>query len=198
MVTLAIAKEGRCGMKTWLWISFALGCALQWAAPLMQIITYEQVLTGGELHRFKCAAPDPYDMFRGRYLAVRAQPDTVTVPKGETLAHGEPAYALLETGGDGFAAVKALARQRPADGAFVTVMVDYVHDGTARIRWPFDRFYLNERIAPKADEWFRANLRGTDPVIAEVRVLDGRAVLADLQHRGKSFREVLKGMDEAK
>lgn len=198
MVALEIATEG-CGvMKRWPWIAFVLGCALQWAAPLMQIITYEQVLTSGELHRFKCAAPDPYDMFRGRYLAVRVQPDTVNVPKGESFAHGEPVHALLEAGGDGFAIVKALARKRPADGAFVTVTVDYVHDGTAHISWPFDRFYLNERIAPKADEWFRANWRGAEPVIAEVRVLDGRAVLADLEHRGQSFREVLKGMDEAR
>lgn len=178
-------------MKAWVWIAFGLGCVLQWAAPLVQIRSYDRVLAKGELHRFKCMAPDPYDMFRGRYLAVRAMPDTVEIPKEDSFESGHPAFAVLETDEDGFAAVKSLARQRPADGAFVSVTVRSAYDGKAYIDWPFDRFYLNERIAPKADEWFRMNVGGTDPVIAHVRVLDGRAVLADLQQGGKSFREIL-------
>ncbi len=62
----------------------------------------------------------------------------------------------------------------------------------ARFDWPFDRFYLNEKLAPEADKWLAESLRGAKGVTAEVRVLDGRAVLFDLSLGGRSFREHLK------
>lgn len=181
-------------MKMWLWVSFGIACALQWAAPLTQIWNHEQVIARGELFRFKCAAPDPYDLFRGRFLAVRALPDAADVAKDHNLQYGESAYAALAADKDGLATVKSLSRTQPASGAFITVKTRHVIDGKASIDWPFDRFYLNENIAPKADEWYRQNIRSSDSVIAEVRVLDGRAVLVDLKQGGRSFREMLKEM----
>jgi hypothetical protein len=62
----------------------------------------------------------------------------------------------------------------------------------ALIDWPFDRFYVNEKLAPEADKWFAENIRSTQGITAEVRVLNGRAVLEDLSLDGKPFREILK------
>ena len=58
-------------MKTLPFIIFGIAVLAQWAAPLSQIWTHEQVLTKGTLIKLKCSAPDPYDPLRGRYLAVR-------------------------------------------------------------------------------------------------------------------------------
>ena len=68
----------------------------------------------------------------------------------------------------------------------------YVNNEKTQIEWPFSRFYLNEKLAPEADRWFAENIRSSQGIIAEVRLLNGRAVLADLSFDGKPFREILK------
>ena len=42
------------------------------------------------------------------------------------------------------------------------------------------------------DKWFTENIRTAKGIVAEARVLGGRAVLTDLTLDGRSFRELLK------
>ncbi len=179
-------------MKALPLIIFALAALAQWAAPLSQIWTHEQTLTHGTLIKLKCSAPDPYDPLRGRYLAVRPDQREASVPEGVKLEQGMHIYATLTTGADGLATITSLSVKPPTSGNFVRVKTGYTYDEKASIEWPFDRFYINEKLAPEADEWFAENIRSAKGIIAEVRVLNGRAVLADLSLDGKPFREILK------
>lgn len=179
-------------MKSLPIIIFALTALAQWAAPLSQIWTYESVLTKGTLIRVKCAAPDPYDPLRGRFLAVRPEQTGVPLPDGVELTEARTAYATFTTGADGLTTLSTLSFTPPAGGDYMRIQANYAYGKEARISWPFERFYLNEKIAPEADEWFRENIRSAKGIIAEVRVLNGRAVLADLTLDGKPFREILK------
>lgn len=180
------------------WIVFAVGCVLQWAAPLMQISGYEKVIADGALVSFRCRAPDPYDMLRGRFLAVRAEPDSFEAATESRFEGGEPLYALLETGADGLATIKNLTAEPPASGVFVKVKCRYASGKGVTFEWPFDRYYLNEKTAPKADEWYRKNVRTPNAVTAEVRVLNGKAVLVDLKLDGRSFKQILSEMGDPK
>ena len=174
-------------------ILFGLTVVGQWAVPLAQIRAHEQILAQGALIRLKCSAPDPYDPLRGRYLAVRPEQGMAPVLEGQEIRKGGQGYAVLETGNDGLARVSALSSFRPASGDFIRVKAGWRGDRNEQaILWPFDRFYINEKLAPEADEWFRENVRGEQAIVAEVRVLEGRAVLADLTCEGRSFREILK------
>ena len=101
-------------------------------------------------------------------------------------------YAVLTTGADGFAIISGLSLTPPASGDYVRVKSRYVFSEKALIDLPFDRFYVNEKLAPEADKWFAENIRSTQGITAEVRVLNGRAVLEDLSLDGKPFREILK------
>jgi len=179
-------------MKTLPFLIFGIAVLAQWAAPLSQIWTHEKVLTQGTLIKLKCTAPDPYDPLRGRYLAVRPNQNEAAVSAGVELQQGAQVYAVLVTGADGFATVSSLSPTPPASGDYLRVRSGYVYDHKARIEWPFDRFYVNEKLAPEADKWFAENIRSTQGITAEVRVLNGRAVLEDLSLDGKSFREILK------
>lgn len=179
-------------MKTLPLIIFGIAVLAQWAAPLSQIWTHEQVLTQGTLFKLKCTAPDPYDPLRGRYLAVRPSQNEAAVPAGLELKQGADVYAELTTGADGFATVSTLSLTPPANGAYLRVKSGYAYDHKVRIDWPFDRFYVNEKLAPEADKWFAENIRSEQGIIAEVRVLNGRAVLEDLSFDGKPLREILK------
>lgn len=180
-------------MKTLPFIIFGLAVLAQWAVPLAQIRAHEQTLAHGTLMRIKCAAPDPYDPLRGRYLAVRPEQRDAPAAKAVELQRGQHVYAVLTPSADGLTKVSSLDLAPPADGNFIRVKAGW-HTGTDRYRieWPFDRFYINEKLAPEADKWFAENIRSTKGIIAEVRVLDGRAVLADLSFDGRPFREILK------
>ncbi|MCS6244347.1 MAG: GDYXXLXY domain-containing protein [Opitutus sp.] len=179
-------------MKTLSIIIFGLAALAQWLVPLTGIMQHEQTLAEGTLVKLKCSAPDPYDPLRGRYLAVRPEQREVSVPAGAKLKRGMQVYASLSIGTDGLASVSHLSLEPPKSGDFIRLKSGYVHNEKTQLEWPFSRFYLNEKLAPEADRWFAENLRSSKGIIAEVRVLNGRAVLADLSFDGKSFREILK------
>lgn len=182
------------------WIAFAVGCALQWLAPLTQVMRYERVIKNGTVVRMECDAPDPYDLLRGRYLAVRVRPEEILgVRLDLAFERGDTAYALLELDEAGVVKSVQLERDQPQGAVFAKVTVLSVYEGPAndeqvsvRVGWPFDRLYLNENLAPTADQWYRDNIRAEKPILADLRVLDGRVVLVDLLQDGKSFRQLLK------
>lgn len=179
-------------MKTLPLLIFGIAALAQWSAPLAQIWTHEQTLAKGTLIKLKCAAPDPYDPLRGRFLAVRPEQRDASLPEGMKLERGMHVFATLTTGPDGLATITHVSLTPPASGDFIRLKTGYVYDSKVGIEWPFNRFYINEKLAPEADKWFAENIRGTKGIIAEVRVLNGRAVLADLSLDGKPFREILK------
>ena len=100
--------------------------------------------------------------------------------------------ATLTTATDGLASITSLSLTPPTSGDFIRLKSGYVNSEKTQIQWPFDRFYINEKLAPEADKWFTENIRNAKGIIAEVRVLKGRAVLADLSFDGRPFREILK------
>jgi hypothetical protein len=179
-------------MKTLTFILFGLAALAQWVVPLTGILQHEQTLAKGTLVKLKCSAPDPYDPLRGRFLAVRPEQREIAVPTGSKLQRGQWVYASLTTGADGLARVSHLSVDQPVGGDFIRLKSGYMHNEKTQLEWPFSRFYLNEKLAPEADRWFAENIRSSKGIIAEVRVLNGRAVLADLSFDGKSFREILK------
>lgn len=173
---------------------FGVAALAQWAAPMSRIYIYEQTLTHGTLIKLKCTAPDPYDPLRGRFLAIRPAQQQITIPP-ETLKLEEGAtfYASFTTGDDGLTTLSGVSLSPPETGESIRLRTLYYSYGnSANIHWPFERFYINEKLAPEADQWLAENIRSAQGVVAEVRVLNGRAVLADLTLDGKSFREILK------
>ncbi|MFM2166028.1 MAG: hypothetical protein RIS79_399 [Verrucomicrobiota bacterium] len=179
-------------MKSLPLILFALVSLAQWAAPLSQIFKYERTLTNGTLIRLKCSAPDPYDPLRGRYLAVRPDQDEAAIAKDTILRTGQHAYATLATGPDGLTTLREVHASPPASGDYIRVTYNYEAGSKANVSWPFNRFYLNEALAPEADKWFAETIRDAKGIIAEVRVHQGTAVLENLTFDGKSFRDILK------
>lgn len=174
-------------------IIFVLAALAQWAGPLWQIYTYEQTLTHGTLIKLKCTAPDPYDPLRGRYLAIRPAQQEIQVTENLKLQHGVAFYAGFTVGDDGLATLSGVSLTPPENGESIRLRARYQVQGhSIWIDWPFERFYLNEKLAPEADLWLAENIRSAQGVVAEVRVLRGKAVLTDLSLDGKSFREILK------
>jgi hypothetical protein len=176
---------------------FAVAAVAQWFLPLSGIRQHERVISRGTLVKIECAAPDPYDPLRGRYLAVRPAESRVIEPEGFPRGRGlVPVWATLEAGDDGLARIKSVSLE-PVSGPTViplTAQSGGTINGTDMIglEWPFDRFYLNERLAPDADKLVAERRRDGKRTVAEVRLLDGQAVLTDILLDGVSIRDVVK------
>lgn len=177
-------------------VVFALAAVAQWLVPLAGVWRHERVVTRGAPVRICCAAPDPYDPLRGRYLAVRPEQETVPAPAGMPERASVPVWAELVTGADGLARIESLSLE-PLGGPHVIRLMasrrprDRDAD-EARLEWPFDRFYVNERLAPDADALVAERFRAGERAVAEIRLLDGRAVLVDVLVDGGSIREIVR------
>jgi len=170
-------------MKTNLLIAaFAVMVAAQLAVPAGMILDREATLRQGAVYRFRTQPVDPYDPFRGRYVWLRLEPDSVPAAKGMGLDDNLMAYAVLGTDADGFATVETLSDDRPEEGDYVRVHTYQYGAGDVYITWPIDRYYMEERLAPEAERAHRA-----DPAEAwaQVRVLRGKAVLEELYIDGE-------------
>ncbi len=188
-------------MKTISLTLLSIAIIAQLAVLGTMIRSREKVLRAGEAFRFKTRPIDPADPFQGRYVSLGFENDFVPAGRGETsgLRYREPIYATLGTGEDGFARFSGWSREKPAAGAFLKTRYLGEHarwdpagkrseSQGIRIDIPFDRFYMDEAKAPRAEAAVR-DARGTN-CWATVRILDGRAVVEDVIAKGQSLRDI--------
>ena len=174
--------------------AFGLVCLLQVGVPLSMIARREATLQHGEVFRFKTAPVDPYDAFRGRYVALNFEQGQLEVPAAEQYYRNEKVHALLEVDEDGFAKLVGVSRRRPAHAAYLTVRVMWATGGgKVQVRLPFNRYYMNEELAPEAESLYRSRNRRDDERTAyvAVRVQRGFGVLEELFVDGKPIGEAV-------
>jgi uncharacterized membrane-anchored protein len=182
-------------------ILFALYTALaivQLGVPAGQIWRHEDVLRNGVIYKLRTAPVDPYDAFRGRYVALNYA-DTVAPPRsGENLAPQSTAYVALRKDKDGFAQFSELSATPPVEGDYLRVEYLYSRDaGTtgAHFRLPFNRYYMEESKAPRAETayWKHGNRRNQkdNTTYVTVRIKNGRGVIENLFIQDKPILEFL-------
>ncbi len=160
--------------RVWLLVLFSV----QLAVPASLIARHELVLQRGVAYRFRTQPVDPYDAMRGRYVALRFDQQRVPVEAAGGCERGDRAYAVLAVGTDGFARVEGLTRDRPRGRDYVSVDAGYASQGGVNVTFPFDRFYMNEKLAPEAERAYAERPRaGSTNSYAAVRVLGGTAVI---------------------
>lgn len=179
----------------------ALLALVQWAVPAAMIHGQQKTLAEGEVYRFRNAPVDPADPFRGRYVTLSF--DAACVPKD--VAHGDmnarPLYALLGQDVDGYATVARLSDSRPGQGDYVNVRRSRWDSGCLgselRVDFPFNRYYLPEDLAPRAESAYRdmtsrsSGEVGRVAAYVGVRVREGHAALEELYLDGKPLRQFL-------
>ena len=166
---------------------------LQIAAPVSLIVQRESVLKQGTPFRFKTAPVDPYDAFRGRYVALKVEANTAPKPQGLDVKYGQKVYAQLAVDEHGFAKVARITTQKPQGSTYVTATVSSpVRDGVA-LDLPIDRYYMEEKSAPRAEQAYREHSgREVQDAYVVVRIKDGFAVIEGLYVGGRRIEEVVK------
>lgn len=173
-------------------VAFLVAVAGQWFVPLAGVWRHERVLAHGELVRVRCSAPDPYDMLRGRYLAVRPEQTRAPAPAGMPTGTRVPVWATLVEGDDGVSTIASLSLEPIVAPRVIRLTATDAGGGSATVWWPFDRFYLDEKLGPAADELAAKRIGEGRLPVAEIRLLDGQAVLADVTIDGSGIRDLLK------
>ncbi len=160
---------------------FAGLIVLQVALPVSMIVKRESTLKDGASFRFKTAPVDPYDAFRGRYVAIRAEINKVSKPEGVNLKYRQKVYALLNVDEKGFAQVSKIAMQKPNDSAYMIASVAYPTGNDVALDLPIDRYYMEEKAATRAEQAYREHSRREkQDAYVVVRVKDGFAVIEGL------------------
>jgi uncharacterized membrane-anchored protein len=172
---------------------FAGLIALQVATPVLMITQREGALKGGETFRFKTAPVDPYDAFRGRYVAIRVDVPRVGNPAGFTVKHQDKVFAFITNGPDGYAQVTGITRTRPKGQAYLSATVRYPAGDGLMLDLPIDRYYMTEKAAPRAEQVYREHSRaGQQDAYVIVKVKDGMAVVEGLYVNGQRIEDLLK------
>jgi len=189
-------------MKKLSFIALILLIGAQLAVPVMMIKGREKILRNGELYRFLTRPIDPADPFQGRYVRLAFQNDYVPCSKDRELGlhRNQKIYALIEVGEDGFARFTSWSTEKPVKGRFLAtrylgnksewnrISRTSMHKGI-RLDIPFDRFYMEEEKAPRAEHLVREAVSSTN-CWAEVRILNGRPAIEDVYAQGQSLREL--------
>lgn len=181
--------------KILLWLLGLLFLA-QLAVPAYMIANREMTLAGGKQFKFKAAPVDPYDPFRGRYVSLNFDTGEIPATDNGDYLYGDTVFAVMETDENGYARFTAVSKEKPAAGDYMEVRVANTtgdaNKKMIRVRLPFDRYYMDEELAPEAEKEYSERLReNTAEIYVTVRVVSGAAVLERLYIDGTPIEEYL-------
>jgi uncharacterized membrane-anchored protein len=184
---MSIAPRLRMGLLAALFLA-------QLGAATAGIVTHERTLRSATAVRLAVVPVDPADPFRGRYVQLRFGIEQQDAVLSGSLAPTRAAYAILDQDASGLAHVKFVSQQRPRSGVYLSVRAWSSAPGRARIEVPFDRYYMHEELAPRAEAAYRERVGGRDSY-ASVRVRDGHAVIEAVYVGGRSIEQAALASD---
>ncbi|MCT4590632.1 MAG: GDYXXLXY domain-containing protein [Carboxylicivirga sp.] len=176
--------------------AFILVVLAQLFVPAQMIWNREQVLSKGQEFKFQTRPIDPNDPFRGKYVRLRIEENTFTANDKSYWQEGEEVYVTLINDEAGFIKIAGVSKYEPQNQAYVKGKIDdipYGNSYTIRLKYPFDRYYMEESKADDAEKIHRDSARDTiNLTYALVSILDGEAVLKDVMINEQSIREIVK------
>ncbi|OQA85857.1 MAG: hypothetical protein BWY31_01624 [Lentisphaerae bacterium ADurb.Bin242] len=192
-------------------IFYVLAVCAALAYPVKKILSFERPAIPPKLYLFETEIYDPYDPMRGRYVRLNFKQNRVRLPqKNMRLMEwrsGNSCFAVLEKNPDGTTRIADLVtdvKQVPDGKDFLRVRYSHFQwdfdktthkqekTGVHLIQLPFDRFYLNESLAPEAEREVQANTRKGKAHLRVKIYGNGNFAVDDLIVDGKPILERLR------
>ena len=173
---------------------FILVAIAQLAVPASLVWKRGRTLAYGRVWKFKTEPVDPVDAIRGRYVALRFATETLrgSVHLPEKIAAESTIYVTLKEDTEGFAQVDQISAT-PLKGDNVVEAEAWYRQDLEHVRFPFDRLWVAERVAPAAETAYRENSRrGKENAYVTVRVRDGDAALEQLYIDNQPLADYLR------
>jgi uncharacterized membrane-anchored protein len=175
-------------------IGFIVMVILQIVLPSQMIFQSETALNKGKVFKFQTVPVDPNDPFRGKYMTLRYAANSISVDHMDGYEKGLKVYVMLEEDMDGWASVKDIRYDRPTEITdFTEAIISHARrddEGIQHVRfeYPFDRYYLNEKIVEEVEGAYREAIQqGSQNTYAIVRIHSGRSVIEDIMIDGISI-----------
>jgi uncharacterized membrane-anchored protein len=173
---------------------FIIVSLAQWLVPAKMIFNSKEVLKKGKAYRFLTEPVDPTDPFKGKYITLNFKAEEFIL-KSTNITYGQTIFVLLGTDSAGFAYVTGISEKEPSNGAdYVKATTQYVSkindSAVVHINYPFDRFYMDEYKAPKAEDIYQKANRDTSKITyALVKIWKGAAVIENVIIGNKPIQE---------
>lgn len=165
-------------MKKKLLLIFTL--IAQLTVPCLMIASAKNTLETGAVYKFKTAPIDPYDVMRGRFVYLSTDQNSAPRDQSVKLTRKQRIYLILDLDKDGFAVVTKVQAQKPDHSEYIKTKVQYVESEKIYYELPFNRYYMNERKALRAENLVREGQRKPEETYIQVRVKNGTALIEDL------------------
>ena len=179
--------------QTWILWGFIAASLVQAGVPLLGIVKHETTLKYGTEYRFRTAPVDPYDAFRGRYVQLRMAESSVDATNAVEFSKGQKVFFAIAEDADGFAVLRDPSTVRPAEGDYLGIRIRYVRSNSLDLDFPFGRYYMNEKDAPRAEAVYREySRREAADAFVTVRVRSGHGVLEKLYVAGITIEAFLE------
>jgi len=190
-------------MKTlYIFLIFVAVAIVQLFVPAQMILNKETILKEGTVYKFKTRPIDPNDPFRGKYITL--QYDINTLKTDDTLwQRKDEAYVYIVSGDNGFAEPTKISREKlDLEDDFVVAEVSWYNKNnqTVAINLPFNRYYMEESKAYEAEVAHQEAQRDSIPdnTYALVYIKNGSAVLADVLIDDISIKDHVRNNREKK
>jgi hypothetical protein len=132
------------------------------------------------------------------------QDDSFTFPDSIYFWRNQDVYVQIFEDEDGFAKIRDVLSELPGEGNdYVKATIQYSNyfkDSTRLlIRYPFDRFYMEEYKAPVAEDmYFESQRDSLKTSWAVVKVKNGEAALEDVMIDGVSILDLVNAQEPIK
>ena len=159
-----------------LWF-FAAMVLVLFVLPLRTVYQHETILRSGNIYKFSTVPVDPNDPFRGRYVSLgfRSIEDDLPATEVQQIAKSattdQKIFISVAADERGYVKATGLQTSPPTEEGidYFVAEVDYVlyeqtDSAKMRLRYPFERFFMEEFKAPEAEDRYREALRDTTTV----------------------------------
>lgn len=184
-------------MKNTALLLFLAMCLIQWFVPISMIFQQEETIQNGQAFKFKTRPIDPNDPFRGKYITLEYEADKISYNSPNDWQVGEPIFVKIKEDNAGFAIIEGLERYAPEDtDDYISTTIKYVYGKnptTVTINYPFERYYMEESKALKAEHLVRDLARDSTSITYSLVVIhQGKAALEDVLVDGVSIKTAVE------
>lgn len=179
------------------WWFFAAAILAQFIVMFLWVLRTNDTLENGAVYKFRLQGYDPHDPFRGEYLRILLKDNIIEMQnKDEATAiiNASKVYASFSVDDEGFAMPMSLSQSISDNALKVEVTRDYFSSEMThvRIKYPFDRLWMNQKECPIAEKIVNDALFRNKHVYALVSIKNGDGVLKDIEVDGVSIKDLVK------
>ena len=187
----------------------SLSLAFLAVAILSQLIVFaaiinkrEAVLRNGTVLRFAVQPIDPFDAFRGQYvsLSFRDVQRCPNITQTNQFEKGQRIYVRFEDGTNGLSRPVEASHSKPDwdSGVWLKTRARWNRGIDVTFVFPIDRFYADEKTAPKIEGLVSFRTRDVvSNACAVVRAYQGTFLLEDLEFDGMPVHDYISKVSEA-